>query len=376
MSDLGSSVRDLRDRPPFSSTSQDDDSDSLEARPEPIREGLPPTYRMRADAHYVEQLNAPAAPSLQMISSDAIESTEPVVAASVPQLLDSITRHGVLEPLIVQKRDDRYVLIAGAKRLAVAKSIGLSEVPCIVHRIDDDKARMWSAAARSAATRLVAPHLDASTRSAASTSPADVVPALTAVLSCTDLISDAVPPLTRQVAVDMIRAETQRALCAVQTARTLTHGVARVRRFAVAQQIIARVNDIIAADSRLRRIRVSTSVAAEQGTKINMDEQLLASSLSAVVFMLSAALDDGQDAGLDVTATTASGGLVTFAAVHDSVVVPDVFLNVSPSTEAKTLVAMRPLLALRDVADAYGGTLRVERLAYGTRISVDFPAVR
>ena len=35
-------------------------------RPPVIREGLPAAYRMRADSHYVEQLDAPASPSVHL----------------------------------------------------------------------------------------------------------------------------------------------------------------------------------------------------------------------------------------------------------------------------------------------------------------------
>ena len=38
----------------------------------PIREGLPAHNRMRADAHYVDQLGAPPISTIQMVSLDAI----------------------------------------------------------------------------------------------------------------------------------------------------------------------------------------------------------------------------------------------------------------------------------------------------------------
>ena len=53
-SDLTLGRRSIPDR--FASERKDDAQDSPTPRPE--REGLPASYRMRADAHYVEQLDA------------------------------------------------------------------------------------------------------------------------------------------------------------------------------------------------------------------------------------------------------------------------------------------------------------------------------
>ena len=48
------------------------------------------------------------------------------------ELAESIRRYGVLQPLLVQKKDDRYELIAGERRWRAAKLAGLREVPVIV----------------------------------------------------------------------------------------------------------------------------------------------------------------------------------------------------------------------------------------------------
>lgn len=48
------------------------------------------------------------------------------------ELAESIRRYGVLQPLLVQKKGDRYELIAGERRWRAAKLAGLREVPVIV----------------------------------------------------------------------------------------------------------------------------------------------------------------------------------------------------------------------------------------------------
>lgn len=52
------------------------------------------------------------------------------------ELRDSIALHGVLQPLTVRSRGERYELIAGERRLRAAKMAGLWEVPCIIMDVD------------------------------------------------------------------------------------------------------------------------------------------------------------------------------------------------------------------------------------------------
>ena len=51
-------------------------------------------------------------------------------------LRDSIAENGVLQPLTVRRRGERFELIAGERRLRAARMAGLSEVPCIVMDVD------------------------------------------------------------------------------------------------------------------------------------------------------------------------------------------------------------------------------------------------
>jgi hypothetical protein len=76
----------------------------------PLREGLPPTYRMRADAHYVDLLTARTPGVEQQLQVSEIETSgEPVDDASLEALIDSVRRLGILQPLLVQKRARRTI---------------------------------------------------------------------------------------------------------------------------------------------------------------------------------------------------------------------------------------------------------------------------
>ena len=97
---------------------------------------------MRADAHYVEQLDGTTpAMTVQFIAVHTIDVSDSP-ADALPSLVESIKRHGVLEPLIVQRNNGTYKTIAGQKRLAAARAAGLRDVPCLVHHVTDDRAEV------------------------------------------------------------------------------------------------------------------------------------------------------------------------------------------------------------------------------------------
>jgi ParB family chromosome partitioning protein len=59
--------------------------------------------------------------------------------AALNDLAESIKQHGIISPLIVTKKDGRFELIAGERRLRSAKLIGLKEVPVIVREEQEQK---------------------------------------------------------------------------------------------------------------------------------------------------------------------------------------------------------------------------------------------
>ncbi|MBR5420840.1 MAG: ParB/RepB/Spo0J family partition protein [Lachnospiraceae bacterium] len=57
------------------------------------------------------------------------------------ELADSITEHGIVEPLIVTEEGAGYMLVAGERRLRAAKLAGLKEVPVIVRSFENEQER-------------------------------------------------------------------------------------------------------------------------------------------------------------------------------------------------------------------------------------------
>ncbi|MCW5567106.1 MAG: ParB/RepB/Spo0J family partition protein, partial [Dokdonella sp.] len=55
------------------------------------------------------------------------------------ELAQSIRSNGVLQPLIVRKKDDRFELVAGERRWRAAKLASLTHVPVLVQDFADDR---------------------------------------------------------------------------------------------------------------------------------------------------------------------------------------------------------------------------------------------
>lgn len=60
---------------------------------------------------------------------------------SLNELAESIKNYGVIQPIIVSKRDDFYQIVAGERRWRASKKAGLDEIPVIVRENDEKKNR-------------------------------------------------------------------------------------------------------------------------------------------------------------------------------------------------------------------------------------------
>ena len=58
---------------------------------------------------------------------------------SLEELAESIREYGILQPLLVQKRDGYYEIIAGERRWRAAKKAGLKEIPVVIRDYSDQK---------------------------------------------------------------------------------------------------------------------------------------------------------------------------------------------------------------------------------------------
>jgi len=58
---------------------------------------------------------------------------------ALEELAESIKRYGVIQPIIVVKKDDYYEIVAGERRWRASKKAGLKDIPAIVREGDERK---------------------------------------------------------------------------------------------------------------------------------------------------------------------------------------------------------------------------------------------
>ena len=58
--------------------------------------------------------------------------------ASLQSLADSIRSHGIVQPLLVRRRENGFELIAGERRWRAAKLAGITRVPIVVKEVPDE----------------------------------------------------------------------------------------------------------------------------------------------------------------------------------------------------------------------------------------------
>lgn len=58
---------------------------------------------------------------------------------SLMELADSIKQFGIIQPILVQKKDEYYEIIAGERRWRAAKLVGLKKVPVIIKNFTDQE---------------------------------------------------------------------------------------------------------------------------------------------------------------------------------------------------------------------------------------------
>ena len=105
------------------------------------RRGLPQTARMRHDEHYVDALAASSGSPVGRIVP--IEQLDPnpdqprQVMGDLSELMASISEKGIIEPLVVRQRGERFQIVAGERRYHAAVQVALQEVPVIIRDVDD-----------------------------------------------------------------------------------------------------------------------------------------------------------------------------------------------------------------------------------------------
>ena len=73
------------------------------------------------------------------ISIDEYQPRKNMDEEKIAELAQSIKEYGILQPLIVTKKEEGYHLVAGQRRLKAAQKAGLEEVPAVLKDADGSK---------------------------------------------------------------------------------------------------------------------------------------------------------------------------------------------------------------------------------------------
>jgi len=105
------------------------------------RKGLPETISMRHDEHYVEALAASAGmPVGRLVPIELVDPNpnQPrQIMGDLSELMASISEKGIIEPLVVRQRGERFQIVAGERRYHAAVQVGLRDLPVVIREADD-----------------------------------------------------------------------------------------------------------------------------------------------------------------------------------------------------------------------------------------------
>jgi ParB/Sulfiredoxin domain len=272
------------------------------------REGLPPGYRMRHDRHYVDQLtNRSAVPHVRLVPLGDIDRPQRSDVGDLGLLVRSIGKHGVLQPLLVRPRGGRFELIAGGRRLAAAVAAGLTEVPCLIHQVDEIRAR----ALAEADNLRIAEEPEPATASGAAELPSSGLKELSrsfsAIGSCLHLLADRETALRDRVALDLVRTEVHRAGRLAQCLMLLAEDPPLAETTVSVAGLFQQVAEGFAPERRLSGAALEIAAAGD-GLRVRGDQEWLGVGLSGALGGMLAVVEGAREASVGVRIAPASSG--------------------------------------------------------------------
>lgn len=75
--------------------------------------------------------------SINLIKNNANQPRKAFDDEKIAELAESIKHHGIVQPIIVRKDKENYIIVAGERRWRAAKLLSLKEVPAVVMELTD-----------------------------------------------------------------------------------------------------------------------------------------------------------------------------------------------------------------------------------------------
>lgn len=66
-----------------------------------------------------------------------------IIDNEVQKLIDSIRENGILEPLLLRPKNNKYEIVIGNRRYEIARILGLKTVPALIKEIDDEVVQQY-----------------------------------------------------------------------------------------------------------------------------------------------------------------------------------------------------------------------------------------
>lgn len=336
--------------------SEPETSESLRSTQARQREGLPPHYRMRAERHYVDHLSAPSSSvPVQLIPISQLSPRPQTTSKDLDALVRSIRAHGVLQPLLVRRDRTGYHVIAGARRLGAAITAGLAEVPCIIHHVDEA-----GAAALEAAERVRGERAGGALRASVGGRIAEGVTAiaddLSRIQSTVGLLRNTPTGFQQAVAIDLLAAQTWRALWLANVASLLSSGKYPDGRSRPLPVVVDDIVERFEPECRLSRLRLSVHHAGAAAPYVA--DGPVGFALTSAVIVTLALLEPGAEPALDIRAQPLSerGFMLEVVQRHSFVTreTAERFSNQALSAPAAGNTGLGAL-ALSHVTALYGG---------------------
>lgn len=104
-----------------------------------ISEAAPIEEPERKDAAPVDSENTVTYIDINDIKPNRSQPRKNFDEESIAELADSISEHGIIQPLIVRKSGNAYELVAGERRWRAARKAALDKVPCLIREFSDEE---------------------------------------------------------------------------------------------------------------------------------------------------------------------------------------------------------------------------------------------
>lgn len=107
--------------------------------PQPMEMAAPPYAAPTTSTPAPAATAAPSRVSVYDVEANPYQPRREFDEAEIDQLSDSLQQHGLLQPILVRRVEERYQLVAGERRLRAAIKAGWPDVPVQVIEADDRK---------------------------------------------------------------------------------------------------------------------------------------------------------------------------------------------------------------------------------------------